>query len=248
MHDADATPRPPDHAARPRPRVRPPLVEIMGPAGAGKTSLVRALGTTAPELRAGLGVPRWKWLPALVRRLTPVFVLWLARYRRDRWFTWNEMKSIAFLDAWLSVVERPGAVRGPTVFDHGPVYRLARIREFGPAVARSDRFERWRMAALRRWLGALDAVVSLDAPDDVLLARVDRRGHWWLSEERPLEDKQEFYARYRRAFEDALHTPVPRPPLVVPIRSDDGTPEQIARRVLTAIGYDAQLSIQEAPR
>jgi hypothetical protein len=158
------------------------------------------------------------------------------------------MKSIAFLDAWLSVVERPGGVIGPTLFDHGPVYRLARIREFGPSVARSDRFERWRMASLRRWLGALDVVVSLDAPDEVLLDRVDRRGHWWLSEERPAEDKREFYSRYRRAFEAALHTPVRRSPRVVEIRSDEATPEQIAGRVLSAIGYDVQASNQEAPR
>jgi hypothetical protein len=230
-------------------RARPILVEIMGPAGAGKTSVVGALRRMAPTVRAGLDVPRRRWFPAMLRRMTPIFMLWLARYRRDRWFTWNEMKLIAFLDVWLSVVERPGRASVPTVFDHGPVYRLARIREFGPAVARSDRFERWRIASLRRWLDVLDVVVSLDAPDDVLLARVDRRGHWWLSEDRPIEEKHEFYARYRRVFESALSTPVPHPPRVVAIRSDEETPDQIARRVLSAIEYeDVQAGIQEGRR
>jgi hypothetical protein len=246
--DAAASSRSDAGAGRRLARARPALIEIMGPAGAGKTSLVRALRDAEPGLRAGLGVPRRRWFPALLRRLTPIFVLWLVRYRRDRWFTWNEMKSIAFLDAWLSVVERPGAIRGPTVFDHGPVYRLARIREFGPMVARSDRFERWRVAALRRWLDALDVVVSLDAPDDVLLARVDRRGHWWLNADRPLADKHAFYARYRQAFETVLETAVPRSPHVLAIRSDEATPEEIARRVLSAIESDVHARTQEAPR
>jgi hypothetical protein len=216
-----------------RTAARPVLVEVIGPAAAGKTSLVRALRRSDPSLAVGLRVPRWRWFPALMRRLTPIFALWVLRYRRDRWFTWNEMKSIAFVDAWLSTVERDGAVRGPTLLDHGPVYRLARIREFGPAVARSDRFERWRAQRLRRWLGVLDLIVSLDAPDDALLARVDERGHWWLSEHRPIEDKRDFYARYRRAFEEALRTPVPDPPSVVRVRSDEATPEEIAERVLS---------------
>jgi hypothetical protein len=239
---SDREPRRPDGAA-----TRAVLIEVMGPAASGKTSLVRELRARDPSVVAGLGVPRSRWFPALLRRLAPIFALWLVRYRRDRWFTWNEMKSIAFVDAWLSVVERDSGVRTPTLLDHGPIYRLARIREFGPAVARSDRFERWRIDRLRRWLSVLDLVVSLDAPDEALLDRVDERGHWWLSEDRPIEEKRAFYARYRRAFEDALATPVRRPPSVVRIRSDEAPPEEIAERVLSGLGT-GRTDVQEGER
>ncbi len=218
---------------------RPFVIEIMGPATAGKTSVVRALRERDPGIRVGFDVPRRRWFPVLVRRLAPLLALRAIRYRGDRWFTWNEMKSISFLESWLRTVRRGDPDGSPVVLDHGPVYRLARLREFGPALARDDPFERWWRSMLRGWLGVIDLVVALDAPDEILLSRVDRRGHWWLSADRPLEDKRRFIARYRAAFEDALREPVPEPPTVLRIRSDRHTPEEIAGRVLAAVARPA---------
>ena len=62
-----------------------------------------------------------------------------------------------------------------TVLDHGPVYRRR-------AFASSDRHHREPAvptvvgASLDGWLGALDLVVSLEAPDVTLLGRAKERG------------------------------------------------------------------------
>ncbi len=209
----------------------------MGPATAGKSSLVRALRASDRGVRADLGVPRWRWFPRLVLRLTPLASAWLVRYRKDRWFTWNEMKSVAFLDSWLRAV-RGGrwAFEGTTILDHGPVYRLARLREFGPSVTRSPRFQRWWRSTLEGWLQALDLIVALDAPDGVLLQRADTRGHWYLSGDLAAEEKRTFLARYRRAFSEVLGGQVGSPPTILRVRSDLQTPEEIADQVRAAIG------------
>jgi energy-coupling factor transporter ATP-binding protein EcfA2 len=207
------------------------LVEVMGPAGAGKTSLVRALRVLDPDVRAGLGVGRAAWVPILVARVARLLPLWLLRSPRGRWFTWNELKSMSFLDAWLRAARRrpPG---GAVVLDHGPVYRLARLRAFGPPLVRTPSFARWWRRCLEGWWGALDLIVHLDAPDEVLLERVGARGHWYLSGDGAVEEKVGFLHRYRRAFDETMSDAGRGGPTVLRIRSDRAAPEAIAAQVL----------------
>jgi hypothetical protein len=95
----------------------------------------------------------------------------------------------------------------------------------------------------------LDIVVALDAPDEALLQRVDRRGHWWLSQDRPTEEKRDFYARYRRSFQDALATPVARPPSIVRLRSDGGSPDWLADELLAVLAAGrTEPNVQEERR
>ncbi len=207
------------------------LIEVMGPAGAGKTSLARALTELDPSVRVGLGVGRLRWFPFLVARAARSLPTWRLRYRGDRWFTWNELKSLAFLDAWLRAA-RTRRGRGVVVLDHGPLYRLARIRAFGPPLVGSRGFDRWWRQNLRGWLDALDLVVLLDAPDGVLLERVGRRGHWYLSATPSEAERRAFLRRYREAFERVLEGVGARGPRVVRLRSDLASVSELAAAVL----------------
>ena len=144
-------------------------------------------------------------LPSL-RRLAAFLPFWILHHRRDRWLNRREMRSIARLETWSRALQAepappPGAV---AIFDHGPLYRLARLQEFGPALAQSDPFQRWWNGSWQRWFAALDVVVVLEAPDAVLLQRIDERGHWFLGADHPREEKQEFLARYRLALSRIL--------------------------------------------
>jgi thymidylate kinase len=82
-------------------------------------------------------------------------------------------------------------------------------------------------------LAALDLVVMLDAPDEVLLQRVDQRGHWFLDGNHPQEEKVEFLARYRRAFAEILEGDAP---IVLRFRTDVMPVGTIASEVLSVIG------------
>ena len=213
------------------PSGRPVLIEVMGPAGAGKTSLARALAELDPAVRVGLGVGRLRWFPFLVARVARSLPAWGLRYRGDRWFTWNELKSLAFLAAWLRAA-RGRRGRGAVVLDHGPLYRLARIRRFGPALVGSPGFDRWWRRSLEGWLSVLDLVVLLDAPDPVLLGRIGRRGHWYLSATPSEEERRAFLRRYREAFERVLGEIGAGGPKVLRLRSDLAGPGELAAAVL----------------
>ena len=214
---------------------RPLLVEIIGPAAAGKTTLVRVLCSQGAGIRAGLALGRAAYVGPLLRKLVVFFPLWALRYRRDRWLDRREMRSIARLETWSRALERPASIHAHVaVFDHGPLYRLARLREFGPALTQSDSFARWWRGSSAHWLGVLDIVVVLEASDEALLQRVDERGHWFLSGDHPLEEKEAFLARYRRAFSEILPG-AGAGPTILRFRSDESSVDAIASEVLGAI-------------
>ncbi len=205
------------------------VVEILGPAGAGKTTLARLLSEEYPCVRVGLGVRKPLSFLRLVVGSGPLLPLWLRRYRADRWFTWRELRSIAFVESWLRAVGRtaPGTL---TVLDHGPVFRLARFLASGPSIVESERFRRWWHRYLDGWLEALDLLVLLDAPDSVLLERVSQRGHWFLAGDRPEGEKRRFLAVYRECFERTLASATVTP-RILRLRSDRATPSDLAAAV-----------------
>lgn len=221
------------------------LLEIMGPAAAGKTTLLRALCSQDEKVRAGLDLEKAEYLRPLLSKLAVFLPVWALHHRRDRWLDRREMRSIARLETWSQALERSTTTQeSVAVFDHGPLYRLARLREFGPELTDSEPFERWWRGSLTQWLKALDIVVMLEAPDAVLLQRVDERGHWFLSGDHPRGEKDEFLARYRRAFAEILEG-TGDTPRVLRFRSDQTSVETIAAEVLTVI---ASMRSKSEPR
>lgn len=177
----------------------PTIVELVGPAGAGKTTLARAL--VAAGVRPGAPPPRRAYAVALVTgavRLLPALV---EHRGSSRWFGRGELRSIAYLDAWHRQVRRGREV---ILFDQGPVYRLAFLKEFGPDLVASRSFTTWWSAALERWAQTLDLVVLLDAPDEVLIDRVNERGRSHAIKEADDRAARDFLARYRSAFDEVV--------------------------------------------
>ena len=215
---------------------RPLIVEIVGPAAAGKTTLIRLLCGDGHEIRSGIDVASIRSAAIFSAKAASFLPVWLLQRPRGRWFTWREVKSLAFLDLWYREVERgrPSGVMA-TLLDHGPLYRLTSLREFGPGMAHSKRFERWWSAAFDRWRGTVDIVVWLDAPDELLLERVERRGHWYLSADRSMEEKHEFLGRYRGALTTMLAAFGEGDPTVLRFDTERTSATEIADRVRAAL-------------
>ena len=150
---------------------RPLVVELVGPAGSGKTTLARALCRRA-GIAEGIELPRREHLPHAVRHGLLLLPAYLRVGGDGGWLTWKEMRSMTYLRAWPHHLDRPPTERAITVLDHGPVFRLARLRAHGPRITRSAAFERWWQQSLELWTGLLDVVVSLDAPDELLVDRI----------------------------------------------------------------------------
>lgn len=222
----------------------PLIMEIVGPAGAGKTTLIRVLCEQNNQIRQGVSFPKIRRLPSFISNTVLLLPTYLRHYRHSRWFSWKELRSIVNLKLWHRILANQSSNHKPemTVFDHGPIFRLAHLREFGPEVTKSPVFERWWNQVLSQWVNTLDVVVWLDAPNETLLERVQGRGHGYLTKEISTSEGYEFLERYRKTYEHVLAKFVMNQELtLLHFKTDWQSPEQIADEIRVAL--ESKLSL-----
>lgn len=210
---------------------RPLRVELVGPAGVGKSTLSAAL------LRHYDAAPATIWgrpvLPLLWNgvRLLPTFagLCWYARSP-----LWDESRHMVRLRTLHHALRQGNRARNEAmVFDEGPIFALAWLRGFGHETMRSGRSERWWHTTLAEWAQLIDAIVVLDAPDSTLATRIRTRPQ--LHEVKEFSDPaiSAWMARFRAALGWVLAGLAVRGgPVILRLATDQIPPERAAQRVL----------------
>jgi predicted ATPase len=213
--------------------VRPLVVELAGPAAAGKTSLLLALGAGDRTLRAGLRVPRQRHL-ATALTLAPTFV---ALHRPFHGLLWKEMKRITYLGSLYELLrERSGASAGTVLLDEGAVYMLARLEVLGAEGIRSAAYATWWRAAIEAWSSTLDLIVWLEAPDPILRDRLRRRAQSHPVKRLSDDAIDRFIASYRDSYRRVIRSLMEaRGPRLLTVRTDREDVECIARRLAAEV-------------
>jgi shikimate kinase len=216
---------------------RAQAIELVGPAAAGKSTLYRALAARCERVVPAARLGRPGHLRFGVRHAALLLPAWLAS--RDRWLGEKELRSMNYVVGWAEGLERGPQGSALAVFDHGPIFRLARLRAFGPRLVESAAFARWSEAAVARWARLLDAVVWLDAPDALLAARIDERDERHRMQGCTAADTWRFLARYRGAYQ-ALLAELAAAGAPAPIHVDTSreAPAAIADRLLATLSAE----------
>jgi shikimate kinase len=182
-------------------------IEIAGVAGAGKSTLARALC----ERHAGFRIAdslhtrlpaHWPYVARAVPMLLPLLV---GSVRRRPALSWEEAKLVVYASEWdryLGSRRERGA--GVVVLDQGPLFAFARLLWGMKPVTREDTFRAWMDETLERWSSALDAIVWLEAVEDTLRERIDRRDKRHEAKAASREDALELLTSHRLAYERVL--------------------------------------------
>lgn len=177
-----------------------PVAEVLGPPGAGKSTVLETICWLAPGVRPVRAYQAPRHLAAYVGaavRAAPVLVPVVAGAVRAGEDARRRANWVLRLQASPRVlhVERSRAVDA-VLFDQGPAYTLVRLHP-GPQDG-AERFRRWWRGAAARWAGLLDVLVVLDAPEDVLAARIRGRAKAHTLRDAPAEAVRHALVEYRR--------------------------------------------------
>jgi AAA domain len=204
------------------------VLELVGPAGAGKSTVFATLRARDASVD-GQPVLRTRRHAATLAAGTASSLATLARSRvLGGSVTVEQLRMMAYLHALPGVLARRDGARGPVVLDQGPVFFLTR------PILMDARLERWRERTLADWRPILDAVVWLDAPDDVLVERINARAKRHALKGAPAPAAIDVLTRARADYEALLARleADEAGPLVLRFDTSHASADEVADRVL----------------
>lgn len=216
-------------------RGRPLVVELVGPWGAGKGTLLATIGSRDRFIRVDLDVwslPRRLLLLGGLQSCPTILGLWRAARR----LLWREGKLLIKLQAMSHQLERQRFERyRVAVLDEGPVLALSWLHAFAHPSATNGGLADWWPGALRYWAQAVDIVVLLDAPDAVLTQRIRERPRYHPLQSKPDGEVFEALGRYRTACNRVVSDlRAHGGPTVLPFRTDRQSSAEIADQLFAA--------------
>lgn len=221
-------------------RPEPLIIEIVGVAGSGKTSLARALseGHDGWRLDGPLQMRNRRHLAVAARSTPRLGRIAAANLSQRRRLTWKESKYLLYVMEWQRhLSSTPAADHDVIMLDQGPVYVLTRFGTSVVPIAGCEPGSEWWRGRVGEWAYVLDAVIALDAPDPVLWERITARCRSHEALQRGPSAWSDFADSYRRSFATVLAAmESPGGPRVIRYDTNTMSTAQVAEDVADRLG------------
>jgi thymidylate kinase len=184
---------------------QPQLVEIVGAAGAGKTTILSALSKHNKDVRPVYGFRHWRYIPFYIGHTILLLPFLLVQGLKGRWHSPREINRMIRLTASHKILEREVAKGGVNILlDQGPIYTLSVLAGFGSEQTKNKDFVKWSEEILQQWTKTLDLIIWVDAPDEVLLERIQTREKTHLVKDRSNQEAIEFLKQFRTVYKQTI--------------------------------------------
>jgi hypothetical protein len=215
----------------------PRLVELAGPAGAGKSATRLALIARSHSRNGTIwGLPVGALLLNGLQLIPSFIPLW----REARAPLWDETRHMVRLRTLQRALRLSRSNLEPVIFDEGPVFALAWLRGFGHPVMRSAASEPWWHTIIQDWGGLVETVVVLDAPDELLAQRIRSRPEEHEVKQATDPEIAAWMARFRQALDWVLDRMALAGGItVVRLDTSRATPEELADRAIATLDRSA---------
>ena len=187
----------------------PVILELVGPAGAGKTTIRNTLLSNYSQVQfqvhpyfrdrknASFFITNTlKIMPLLAR---------IAFTRAGRHLTLQEIALMVIMNGWSPLLKRRAAHHhGFTLLDQGPVYLMAHLDALGPPRLHTPAANAWINQGYTVWANTVNTIVYLDTDDSVLVERINTRGKGHGMRGKPEDEARAFLIRSRESLNKAI--------------------------------------------
>ena len=185
----------------------PFIVEVIGLAGAGKSTLSQALCQQDSKMFPGEYLYVWnvRHMPYMIRHALLSLPTFLRQPRNGRWFTGREITKMLYLRGWHRTLKQHSCNNEAVIIsDQGPIYEMATLHAFGPGRLHSASYRMWWEKMFNQWAQTIDLVIWLDAPEEVLIERIRSRDQWHPVKESSTQEMRDYLFRYGSAYEHII--------------------------------------------
>lgn len=218
------------------------IIEIIGPAGAGKSTLAFLLAKNpdvllvdqSPNTRRLADIP---FFILYILKLLP-FLFHLYIHHKGRWFTKREIAEMAILTGWPDLIKKRAQRNGRiTLLDEGPIFTMAYLLVYGPDTIRCDIARKWWRKIYKKWAKSLDEVIWLDASNSDLVARIRSREKPHGVKMKSDQESFQYLDALRKTYKEILHSLIAFAPEISVRQFDTAqvSMSQITRRIASEL-------------
>lgn len=177
------------------------IVEIIGPAGSGKTTLIARLSQRNSSIQPIYRLRQPKHITYYFVSALLSIPYFLCQSILGERYTRREINKMLRLRASCQILERYALRYNKViVVDQGPIYTLATLPDDEIESSKDGCSQGWWRDRITEMAETLDLVIWLDAPDEVLLDRIYNRSKEHVLKEVSRQDGEQLLTADRNAF------------------------------------------------